>query len=365
VAAPDSTTRVIGLTLSLSDDQLPNFGDRYLQYFNPERQQFELRRKTTHEGSLGISQAMELAQRLMRKHQLSYVPNKTDKRLILLPFAFIEPQKGQKIINTTTKEVYTIDQIIKNPNTNQWNGLVKLDLINAPSIEARHSLQYLDSDNYIKFDHEFPDVLLNVPRANLEGELKNLPPIVPTITWSLKTVEPGGIGKAFDSRKELKPRLRESTKDPYVSGHTVEIWGQWFDNIVQFDAWTSGFKASERLLSWMEQFLKLYTGYLREQGVNQMFFWRRHEDTQLSSWRQQMPVKSTQFYFRTEEIEAVYQRDILKIDVSIGTEGVLPYNDKYRYIAGQRVSGAYTPDEYRALFYRSGEYLFGDLDIRQ
>jgi len=351
--------------MSLSDAQLPNFGDKYLQYFNPERQQFELRRKTTNEGSLGISEAMELIERLMRKHQLSFVPNKTDKRLVLLPFAFIEPEKGDKIMNTSTKEVYTIDQVIKNPDTNQWNGLVKLDLVNAPSIEDRHSLKYLDRKNYIKFEHEYPDVLLNNSSANLEGEVKNLPPIVPTVTWSLKTVEPGGLGKPFDSRKELKPRLRESTKDPYVTGHTVEIWGQWFDNIVQFDAWTSGFKASERLLTWMEQFLKLYAGFLRERGVSNVFFWKREEERQINTWRQQMPVKSTQFYFRTEEIEAVYQRDILKIDVSLGTETTIPYDDKYRYIAGQKVSGAYTSDDYRALFYRSGEYLFGDLDIRQ
>jgi len=282
-----------------------------------------------------------------------------------LPFAFKVPSKGDKILNTVTTEVYTVDQIIKNPATNQWNGLVKLDLISPPSIEQRHSLTYLDSNNYIKFDHEFPDALLNIPTANLEGELKNLPPIVPTITWSLKTVEPGGVGKPFDSRKELKPRLRESTKDPYVKGYTVEVYGQWFDNIVQFEAWTSGFKTSERLISWMEQFLKLYTGFLRERGVNNMFFWRRQADAQVNSWRQQMPVKSTQFYFRTEEIEAVYQRDILKIDVSIGSENTMSVRDNPSYIADQYVSGGYTPAEYRALFYRSGEYLFGDLDIRQ
>ena len=324
LAAQALHIKAIGLIMSLSDSELPNFGDKYLQYFNPSRQSFELRRKSTNEGSLSISEAMELIERLMRKHQLSYVPNKSDRRLVLLPFAFVEPSKGDKIRNNVTQEVYTIDQIIKNPDTNQWNGLVKLDLVNPPSIEGRHSLSYLDPVNYIRFDHEFPDVLLNIPRANLEGELKNLPPIVPTVTWSLKTVEPGGLGKAFDSRKELKPRLRESTKDPYVTGYTVEIWGQFFDNIVQFDAWTSGFKATERLLSWMEQFIKLYTGFLRERGLSQLFFWRRQEETQINTWRQQLPVKGSQFYFRTEEIEAVYQRDTLKIDISIGAEATLP-----------------------------------------
>lgn len=96
-----------------------------------------------------------------------------------------------------------------------------------------------------------------------------------------------------------------------------------------------------------------------------MFFWKRDSEGQNSTWRQSIPVKGTQFYFRTEELEAVYQRDILKIDVSLGVEKELAYKDNPRYIAGQFVSGNFTPEEYRALFYRSGEYLFGDIDIRE
>jgi hypothetical protein len=348
------------------DADIPNFGDYYLQYFNPDRQQFELRRKSTSQGNLNISECMELVDKVMRKHQLSFVPSKADKRLLLLPFAFIEPIPGDKILNTVTKEVYTVDQVVKNPTTNQWNGIVKLDLINAPSIELRHSLVYQNTDRYIKFNHEFPDVLLNNTSANSEGILKNIPNMLPTITWSIKQVEPGGLGEPFGSRKELKPRLRESTKDPFVPGHTVEIYGQWMDNVVQFDAWSNSFRTSERLVTWIEKLLKLYTGYLRQCGIANMFFWRRESDRQENAWRQSLAVKGTQFYFRTEELEAVYQRDILKIDISLGTsdDHALPYTNQFKYIADQLISGNYTPDEYRALFYRSGEYLFGDLDIR-
>lgn len=351
--------------MNQNDQEIPLFGDNYVQIFNPDRQQFELRRKSRNEGSVSLSESMELISILMKKHQLSYVPNKVNKNIILFPFCFIEPQQGDKIINTSTKEVYIVEQVLRNPTTNQWEGLVKLDLSEPPSIEKRHSLEFLDKSRYIKFDHEFPEALLNVPSANPEGILKNIPPIHPTITWSIKTIEPGGLGKPFDSKKELKPRLRESTKDPFVRGYTVEIYGQWFDSIVQFDAWSNGFRTTERLLSWIEQMLKLYAVYLRQRGVTNMFFWKRPEEAQTSVWRQSVPVKGTQFYFRTEELEAVYQRDILKIDISLGTDGNVSYTNQFRYIADQLVSGNYTPDDYRALFYRSGEYLFGDLDIRQ
>lgn len=349
----------------MSSNNIPNFSDVYIQYFDTGRERYELRRKSRNHGAASISEAMELVGKLIKKHQLTFVPNRADKKLIALPFAFIEPVKGDKILNTVTKEVYTVVDIIKNPKTNQWNGLVKLDLISPPSVELRHSLEYLNSDRYIKFEHEYPESLLNIPSANEEGVLKNIPPIHPTITWSLEVVEPGGLGRPFDSTKEYKPRIRESVKDPFAMGYTVEIYGQWFDNIVQFSAWSSGLRTSDRLLTWIEQLLKLYTGYLRKSGITNMFFWKRSPEGQTLAWRQAIPVKSTQYYFRTEELEAIYERDILKVDVSLGIESELPSNESPRYIADQYVTGSLTPDQYKALFYRSGEYLFGNIDIRE
>ena len=46
--------------MSLNNISLPNFGDRYLQYFNPDIQKFELRRKSTNDGCVTISKSMGL-----------------------------------------------------------------------------------------------------------------------------------------------------------------------------------------------------------------------------------------------------------------------------------------------------------------
>lgn len=348
-------------------NDLPAFGDKYLQVFNPLRQQFELRRKSTAEGNLSISESMDLLSLLLKKHQSSFVPNKIDRNLIIFPYAIIELKANDKIINKETKEVYIVDQVLKNPKTNNWEGLVKLkNVINPPSIEKRETLEFQNPDRYINFEHEYPDALLNIISANPEGILENIPNIVPTITWKLTRVEPGAYGEPFGSRKEFKSRLRESVKDPLIPGYTVEIRGQYFDNIIEFGAWSNTFRACERLTSWIESFIKLYSGYLRKSGIEQVFFWRRNEELQKTAWRQQLPTKSTQFYFRTEEIEAVYQRDILKIDITIGTsETYVPYTNKSTYVADQLLTGNYTPEDYRNCFYRSGEYLFGNIDILQ
>lgn len=349
-------------------NDLPAFGDRYLQYFDPETKSFHLRRRSRAEGNISIYESMELILLYLRRYQMSFIPNKLDKNVVLFPFMFIEPVSGDKIKNITTGEIYTVDQVLKNPKTNKWEGLLRLDLVSPPSIEQRHKLEYLNSDKYVKFEHEAPASLINLVSANSERELQTIAPMKPTITWSINTVEPGSFGVPFSKDKQLKKVLRESTKDPYAPGYTVEIYGQAFDNLVYFNSWSHDHRTSETLISWFDQFLKLYTGPLRQQGVQQMLFWKRNSDSINTTWRQNFAVRNTQWYFRTEELEAVYQRDILKVDISLGASSDFDnnmLNNEVRYIADQKVSGSLTTDEYRALFYRSGEYLFGDIEIRQ
>ena len=350
-------------------NDLSEFGENYIQYFDAYSQSFQVRRKTRSKGNLSIYEVMEYIDLYTEKHQMAYIPNKVDKRIILFPFMFIEPEKGDKIINQTTSEVYKVDQIIKNPDTNQWEGLIKFDLDNPPSVERSHSLNYFsEKDKFIRFRHEMPDEIPNLVGANLEKMLIQPPPIFPTITWTVKSVEPGSLGRFQDSRKELKPRLRESVKDPYIPGHTVEIYGQFFDNIVQFDCWSNDPRTSDRLLRWFEQFIRMRSPSLVHDGVNHILFLKRTEDEYNKTWRQAFSVRGSQYYLQTEQLEAVYSKDILNIDISMGVQETDVTNRKFnspRWVADQLVTGELTNAEYKELFYRSGEYLFGSIEFRQ
>ncbi len=348
---------------------LPEFGEHYIQYFDPYLQSFEVRRKSRTNGNLSLSELMELIDLLMVKHQLVYVPSKDDPRVILFPFMFKEPVKGDKLINETTSEIYTVDQVILNPENGRWEGLIKFLLRNPPDVERSHSIKFLNPTNkYIRFRHEMPDEIPNLVGANLEKLLLTPPPIYPTITWTVSSVEPGSLGRFQDSRKEYKPRLRESVKDPFVPGHTVEIYGQFFDNLVQFDCWSNDPRTSDRLLRWFEQFMRLRIANLEQYGLAQGFFVKRGEDEYNKTWRQAFVVRGSQYFFRTEQLEARYSKDLLSLNINAEVSASDPTNRMFngpRWIADQLVTGDISSSEYRELFYHSGKYMFGNIELRQ
>lgn len=346
-------------------DNLPRFGDAYRQYFNKDLEVVEIRRKSKTEGNVSITEAMELILTLLKQHQLTFVPNKSRDDMLMFPFMFKKPREGDVMINGVTGEKYTVQQLIINPESKKWEGVIKLDMPTPPSIDKRHYLYWEKNDNYIEFDHMYPSSIANQLGANMENTMKNPPPITPTITWTLVRREPGGLNKAFESRKELKPRLRESFKDPLDPGYTVQVYGRYFDNIIEFECWSNDHKSSERLVWWFESFLNQHSAILRQCGVNNLVFWQRPEESFNKIWRQSFALRSTQFYFRTEELEASYERDIVKIDIVLGvdTSSASRVFREQRYIAEQLITGELSYDEYRNLFYKSGEYQFGEIDI--
>lgn len=343
---------------------IPHFGDHYIELYDTQRKRLEVRRKSQREGNLSLGEAMELMGNCLQNYQMTYRINREDPSTFLFPFLLRRPPEGTQIINTATREVYTVDQIIENPETGTWDGVVRLQLRNAPT--GRQKLKFVDKHQYVRFDHEFSMDTPNLRGANNDRTAIDAGPIVPIISWTLLRREPGGSNQPFGPKKEYKPRLRESVKDPYEQGYTVEIVGQWFDNIIQFDCWEADNRSAEQLVEWFEQFMRLYSWIFMKEGLNQIFFWQRNRDTTETKWRQDIVKRSTQFYLRTEQLEAYYQKDLLKVDITVGstTDNIIVGDQNIRWIADQRVSGQLTGQAYRNLFYRSGVYLFGDLDIR-
>jgi len=320
-------------------------------------------RKMRADRVVNFDESMILISILLNKYQSTYVTNKSDKSLLLMPNLFHEPQPGERIKNQTTGEIYTVKETIVNPITKKWEGLVRLVCITPPETLKSEKLELLDSTHRVRFTEESPNMVGNEGQTSA-GIMIDKGPMQPTIVYSLVRKEPGSIGKTpFGPQKDYRKRLRESVKFDSNPAHTVEIYAQSFDNLVQFDCCTLDNFTANRLVNWFEKFMNLYQWVLKKNGVQQIIYWQRLKDATVSKWRQDLVVRTVQFYFRTEEIDEVVRRDLTKIDYNIDlSEGIS--DDTERYIADQKIAGPISDQEYNALFRDSnGNYLFGDLTI--
>lgn len=149
---------------------------------------------------------------------------------------------------------------------------------------------------------------------------------VNTITYQIIRREPATLGDApFQARKDWKPRYRETKL--VTPTEAIEIKGQWFDNMVQFDCWTRSNKEADDLVEWFEEFMILYTFYFKKYvGVQEMFYYRggrftfgTTEDEAMVRWRNPFKVRSCTYYFRTEKLWfidlGVIQKIIARLDV--------------------------------------------------
>lgn len=319
------------------------------------------RQRLTADRPATFEDAINMIDVLLKKYETTYKSHKINKNLIWMPYLFQEPKEDTQIKNKTTGEIYTIDDIVVNPKSKLWEGLVHLKSIAAPNQLLAERLEFVDPKSYVRFSED-PPVALETEAQTDAKLMVTKGPMRPSIIYSLALKEPGSLGKQpFGEPKDYKKKVRETIKDPDSPNHSIEIRAQTFDNLVQFDCCTNDNFSANRLARWFEKFINLYEWVLKKNGVQQMLFVRRYNSTDSQKWRQDLVVRTLQYYFRTEEIEAISRRDLTKINYSVNLDDKI-LDTSTRYIAGQLVSGQISEQEYNDLFRdSSGQYLFGNI----
>jgi len=139
-----------------------------------------------------------------------------------------------------------------------------------------------------------------------------------TITYKISKREPGTLqAHPFDGRKEIKPRVREYIVDPDEPGYHIKVLGQWFDNIIQFEFWATTANGADSLISWFEDFLYKYTWVWKKNGVQEILYVRRGIDEEITKWRNDLAYRSLWYFFRTEKIVPVREKDFAQLDLSV------------------------------------------------
>ena len=140
--------------------------------------------------------------------------------------------------------------------------------------------------------------------------------IVPQIVLDINTRDIAeGIGG-------LKPTLvdiiKETDENGQETGDAFLIYRQWFDTNVEFNIYGRTNRAARQLQKKFENLLNVYTGYLKRNGISEMFFEREVSPKNSLNYNESTPMRCIYYYIRFESITPIRQSLINSINLEIG-----------------------------------------------
>lgn len=119
----------------------------------------------------------------------------------------------------------------------------------------------------------------------------------------------------LEPKNELKPRnlgafvedLDENNKKWQRHG---QIWSQRLKGIIQFNIIGSDYITTNKVMRDFEELMFRYSGYFKKQGVAEILFKSRFSDKNYDYYRQNLSVRSLQYYIEIERNYVSYDTDI-------------------------------------------------------
>ena len=120
----------------------------------------------------------------------------------------------------------------------------------------------------------------------------------------------------------LKPTLvdiiKETDENGQETGDAFLIYRQWFDTNVEFDIYGRTNREARQLQKKFENLLNVYTGYLKRNGISEMFFEREVSPKNSLNYNESTPMRCIYYYIRFESITPIRQSLINSINLEIG-----------------------------------------------
>lgn len=118
----------------------------------------------------------------------------------------------------------------------------------------------------------------------------------------------------------IKPKLTD-TIDEVVNGKktgdTFNIYRQWFDCVVEFNFWGRNTLEARQIMNKFEGLIGVYAGYLKRQGISEIFFLKEIPPTLSTKYVSGIPMRSLMYYIKLERIHCVRLSLLKKIDVEM------------------------------------------------
>lgn len=125
---------------------------------------------------------------------------------------------------------------------------------------------------------------------------ENLP--LPIISWDVVRRVPS------EAMKQPKHRNWGTIEDPNTPGEFLTVFRQWFDCEIEFKVWTKTSHEAKQLAKRLEALLLAYTGFFKEQGLQDLTFLSETSEGVQSTGRQDIACRRLLYLARVESIYA-------------------------------------------------------------
>lgn len=135
------------------------------------------------------------------------------------------------------------------------------------------------------------------------------------------TIEINSRDKAEDMGG-LKPKLTDIVNETDANGNETGdaflIYRQWYDCNVEFNIYGRTNKEARQIQKKFENLLSVYTGYLKRQGISEIFFQQEVSPKCSLNYDESTPMRCIFYYIRFESITPIRQSLINSINAEIG-----------------------------------------------
>lgn len=120
---------------------------------------------------------------------------------------------------------------------------------------------------------------------------------------------------SYEPKLELKPRVinqfieESDDKNDRWKRHG-QVWSQRFKCVIQFNIISSDYITANKVMRDFEELMFRYAGYFKQQGVAEIVFKSRFSDKNYDYYRQNLSVRSLQYYVEIERNYVSYDTDI-------------------------------------------------------
>lgn len=116
---------------------------------------------------------------------------------------------------------------------------------------------------------------------------------------------------------EYKPIIREEVNeyDEYNRQRAGAIFGQTFDCIVQFNIFATESIVADTIMNKFEELILNYTGYLKQEGVAEIYFKEQVTDSDYNNFRETLSVKNLRYYVKIDILRVILNRRMDYIDI--------------------------------------------------